>query len=802
MMESPAHREAVTTGMNTGDAADGAPPGQVAAALVDRRGVVVGWSRAAEQLVEWPAAETLHRSVLRLLADPDAAPAGWLPDRGTTRLRCGSGKIIKVCYRTDGLGNPALSLILAVAADQASESEWDAALSRALLGQKGVGFVLRDTDLAVVRTNLARGAFAGPPLPVGSRLSDVMYPTDAAGVEARLRGVLETGVPLAAHEQRVRSARPPYGEWSLSVSAVRTQDARGRPTGVAVLFTDATEHWRAERRRELRHRASAGIGGTLDVGGTAQDIVDTMVPDFADMAWVDLADAVLAGEEPPKSFGGGDLHLRRTAVRSANGPWPPGLLSPGAPVPAFPDVPMVRELQAGRTVLIDRETLARGLADPAHLRLAAPEGGHSMIAAPLFARGLVLGVAVVWRTDRPDPFEREDAALLSEIAAHSALGVDNARRYTREHRAAVTLQRRLLPQTSTSTRVMETAGAYVPASGGAEIGGDWFDAIELPSLRTALVVGDVTGHGLHATATMGRLRTAVQTLADLELTPDELLTHLDDLVSRLAGEAEPVQRDVVGATCLVAVHDPVTGSCMMAAAGHPPPLLALPNGRVAPVTMRPGPPLGVGGLPFEATTVDVPPDSVLVFYTDGLLRRHGDDIDVSPRELADRLARLRSSGGDLSTVARGLMAGFGARPLRDDAAVLVARTSALRADSVADWVFPADPRAVAAAREAATGKLAEWGLEGNAFVTELIVSELVTNAVRYAGGPVGLRLIRDEVLFCEVTDPSNTQPRMRRARTSDEGGRGLFLVAQLSRRWGSRYGQTGKTIWVEQELSV
>ncbi|MEU9591643.1 SpoIIE family protein phosphatase [Streptomyces sp. NPDC048219] len=787
--------------MNAGDAADDASPVQAASALVDRRGVVIGWSRAAEHLVERPAAEILRRSVLRLLADPGAASAGGLPDRGTTRVRCGSGKILTVCYRIDGLANPALSLILAVAADRASESAWDSALSRALLAQDSVGFALRDTDLAVVRSNLARGASAGPPRPLGSRLSDVMHAADAAGVEARLRRVLETGEPLVACEQRVRSAGPPYGEWSLSVSAVRTEDAGGRPSGVAVLFTDATEHWQDERRRDLRHRASAGIGGTLDISTTAQEIVDTLVPDFADMAWVDLADAVSTGDEPPKTFGGGDLHLRRAAVRSAHGPWPPGMLRPGAPVPAFPDLPMVRELQEGRTIVTDRKTLERGLADPAHLRLAAPEDGHSMAVAPLFARGLVLGLVAAWRTDRPEPFGEEDAALLTEIAAHAALGVDNARRYTREHRSAVTLQRRLLPQAVTSTRVMEAAGAYVPASGGAEIGGDWFDAIELPSLRTALVVGDVTGHGLHATATMGRLRTAVQTLADLELTPDELLTHLDDLVSRLAVEAEPAQRDVVGATCLVAVHDPVAGCCTMAAAGHPPPLLALPDGRVAPVTMQPGPPLGVGGLPFEVTTVDVPPDSALALYTDGLLQRYGTDVDRSVRELADRLARLRSSGTNAVAIAQSLMAGFEARAPRDDAAVLVARISALEADSVADWAFPADPRAVASAREAATAKLTEWGLEGNAFVTELIVSELVTNAVRYAGGPVGLRLIRDEVLFCEVTDPSNTQPRMRRARTSDEGGRGLFLVAQLSRRWGSRYGQTGKTIWVEQELS-
>ncbi|MFH8802105.1 SpoIIE family protein phosphatase [Streptomyces sp. NPDC017936] len=788
--------------MRASDAGSGGQPADVAAALVDRRGVVVGWSRVAEDLLERPASEVLGRSVLRLLDGPGPLAAGTVPDSGTVALRRRSGRPVSVCYRVERLRGSTQVLILAVTADRASATERAEALSRALLSQDRIGFVLRDTELAVVRTNIAHGGFPGPPLPAGSRLSDVMRPSDAAVAEAALRGVLETGEAFAGRDQRVRAIQPPYGDWSWSVSAVRTEDRDGRPTGVAVLLTDATEHWRAARRRELRHRASAEIGGTLDVRRTAQEIVDMLVLDFADYAWVDLADAVLTGDEPPKTFGGGDLHLRRAAVCSANGSWPRELLQPGGAVPPLPDLPMVRGLQEGRTIVVDRAALERGLADQARVRLAAPEGGHSMAVAPLFARGLVLGDVAVWRADRPEPFDDEDAALLTEVAAHAALGVDNCRRYTREHRAAVTLQRRLLPQTATSTRVMETTSAYVPAAGGAEIAGDWFDAIELPSLRTALVVGDVTGRGLHATATMGRLRTAVQTLADLELAPDELLTRLDDLVIRLADEADPAHRDAVGATCLVAVHDPVTRRCTVAAAGHPPLIMAVPGGPARSVAVHPGPPLGVGGLPFEARTVDVPPGSLLALYTDGLLQRYGTDIDDATRDLADRLARLQRSGGDLPSLARTLMADVEGPPLRDDAALLLARTSALDAADVACWEFPADPAAVASARGAATGKLAEWGLEGNAFVTELIVSELVTNAVRYAGGPVGVRLIRDEVLFCEVTDPSNTQPRLRRARTTDEGGRGLFLVAQLSRRWGSRYGPSGKTIWVEQELSA
>ncbi len=105
-------------------------------------------------------------------------------------------------------------------------------------------------------------------------------------------------------------------------------------------------------------------------------------------------------------------------------------------------------------------------------------------------------------------------------------------------------------------------------------------------------------------------------------------------------------------------------------------------------------------------------------------------------------------------------------------------------------------------RDRVRDRLAEWGLEELSFTTELIVSELVTNAYRYAGGPVLLRLIRDGQLICEVSDTSSTSPHLRQARGTDEGGRGLFLVAQLSERWGTRYGRNRKTIWAEQPLAA
>ncbi|GAA4836180.1 ATP-binding SpoIIE family protein phosphatase [Kitasatospora terrestris] len=773
----------------------------VATALIDARGIVVSWSTTAAELLGRSAAEVLGRSILRLVTDRDdlmpALPApGGQPLHGTARLTDGSGGTVTVRYRVLPTASPGRALLLAVPADRAAEAADGTALLRALLGQDRIGFVLRDTGLAVLRSNRPPAASGRLPVDAGSRPADVMHPQDAAESEAVLRGVLETGVPVAAREQRVRALGDPAEEYSFSVSALRLEDGRGRPGGVAVLLTDATAHFRAARRLELRHRVSSTVGRSLDVARTAQDLADALAPAFGDLAWVDLADAVLRGDEPPRTFGGGDMHLRRAAVHAASGHWPAELIRKGEAIPPFPDRRMIRVLQEGRAVVVDRATLERGLADPDFVRATAPEKGHSLAVAPLFARGLVLGVAAVWRAERPEPFDRQDADLLTEIAAHAALAVDNARRYTREHRAAVALQRRLLPRATTRTSTLETAGHYLPATGGAGIGGDWFDAIALPSLRTALVVGDVTGHGLHATATMGRLRTAVQTLADLELAPDELLTHLDGLVARSAAEADPGQLDTVGATCLVVLHDPVAGRCVLASAGHPPPLLATPDGTVRPVAVRPGPPLGVGGLPFETATVELPPGSLLALYTDGLVNRFGGDLD----RLAARLSDLRRSGPGLTALGRALVSEGTDLPSRDDTALLLARARPLPAGSVVSWEFPADPSGVATARAVVTGKLAEWALDELAFTTELIVSELVTNAIRYAGGPVGLRLIHDTTLICEVSDPSNTQPRLRRARTTDEGGRGLFLIAQLSRRWGSRYGQHGKTIWSEQAL--
>ncbi|MFI8351805.1 SpoIIE family protein phosphatase [Streptomyces cyaneofuscatus] len=788
-----------------------------ATAWVDRTGTVRWWSAEAEALLGHPAGEVCGTPAAQLLTtrgDREAALAGR--DRsdagrswdGVLALRHRDGHEVRVALRvrplTDRVGRVGWS-VSAGDAGRIEREGVDRAMMRALFEQYPAPIALLDGES---RYRLLNGAAERVLDRPGNRLigrhagADALH-VDSGVIDRVLRQVWETGESVLGLPVRGSPPSGPEGERMWSLSTFRLTDPADRLLGMCQAYVDITDGYRAERQRELLTRAGAGIGATLDVARTAQELADVLVPALGDVAWVALSEAVLDGDEPPKMAGPGQWNLRRTGVAPPGEGWPTGLPAAGALSPALPNHALLRRIGQGETVLLpDRDSVIAAAEGHSELApLFVPEHGHSAIAAPLFARGLVLGTVVVWRTRRPGPFDQEDADLLTEIASRAALGVDNARRYTREHRAAVALQQRLLPAATTDTPAAETVGFYVPAGGGAEIGGDWYDVIPLPSFRVALVAGDVMGHGLPATATMGRLRTAVDTLADLELDPDELLTHLDDLVQQLQGEA-PHQGDTVGASCLYAVYDPVTRQCTLASAGHPPPVLIRPDGTVESVEVSPGPLLGVGGMPFEATTFDLESGSVIAVYTKGVIYRDDHDPDAGLRRLTDRLARSGGPGRDLDDVGHELLRSLGDAPARDDMALLLARTRAVAPEDTETWEFPADVSVASAARKAAAGQLAAWGLDELSFTTELVVSELVTNAVRYAGGPIGLRLIRGDVLVCEVNDPSNTQPRLRRARWSDEGGRGLFLIAQLTTRWGSRYTRSGKTIWTEQPLTA
>ncbi|NLU67784.1 SpoIIE family protein phosphatase [Streptomyces sp. HNM0574] len=557
----------------------------------------------------------------------------------------------------------------------------------------------------------------------------------------------------------------------------------------------------ASTRLELLYDAGVLIGTTLDVVRTAQELAEVAVPRFADYVTVELAEPVLSGEEP----GGEATEMRRVAVHGIRDDHP---FTPVGEMIGF--LPAVPETGLGRAYSVlapDLEAAGRRWQgrDPERARRVREFGVRSLLSVPLQARGVVLGMADFWRAES-DRFDEDDLSFAEELAARAALSLDNARRYTREHDMAVTLQRSLLPRSLPEHTALEAAHRYLPAQAG--VGGDWFDVIPLPGARVALVVGDVVGHGLHAAATMGRLRTAVHNFSALDLPPDELLGHLDELASRSdidngsEGAHDGEAPGLTGATCLYAIYDPVTGRATLARAGHPPPALVAPDGTVSFPDVPVSPPLGLGaGLPVETAELQLPAGSLLALFTDGLIEAPDHDLGAGLDRLRGALSGHpgRSPEEACAAVLEALLPG---RPV-DDIALLVARTRLLDPSQVADWDVVPEPAAVAPLRAQVDRQLEQWGLAEVAYTTELIISELVTNAIRYGTGPIRLRLLRERnSLICEVADSSSTSPHLRRATTTDEGGRGLFLVARFTQRWGTRYTARGKVIWTEQPLHV
>ncbi|MEU5237336.1 SpoIIE family protein phosphatase [Streptomyces lydicus] len=639
------------------------------------------------------------------------------------------------------------------------------------------------------------------------RLLDL--PADVEGRQATELGLDPATAQLLASGRAVTDEVHPVGERLLAVNQ-RSTDEAGGPPGSVTTLRDTTELRAltgradvARGRLKLLYDAGTEIGTTLDVVRTCEELAEFASSRFADIVTVDLVEDVLTGEEPSRVTGT-DITMRRTAVSGA--PPDTGLYPLGELIRFDLSTSLGAGLTSGEPVLEPELAAFRGwhLQHPQRARKIVSRGIHSMIAVPLRARGAILGVVLFWRSQNPQPFEEEDLSLAEELVARAAVSLDNARRYTREHNMAVTLQRSLLPRGLPEQNAVEAAYRYLPAQAGrgglGGVGGDWFDIIPLPGARVALVVGDVVGHGLHAAATMGRLRTAVHNFANLDLPPDEILWHLDELVTRIDQDegAEGAEAPVTGATCLYAIYDPATGTCTMARAGHVQPLVVRPDGTAELTDVPGGPPLGLGGLPFETWQQPLPEDSRLVLFTDGLVEDRDRDIDEGLALLTRTLSgHAEQSPEEICEATLGAL--LPERP-SDDIALLVARTRVLDAAHVADWDVPPDPSAVAQVRAAAVRKLIEWGLADEAFTTELILSELVTNSIRYASGPIRVRLIRDTALICEVSDRSSTSPHLRQAATTDEGGRGLFLIAQLAERWGTRYTSGGKVIWTEQTL--
>ncbi|MEU3304843.1 SpoIIE family protein phosphatase [Streptomyces sp. NPDC006678] len=791
-----------------------------AIALLDDRGTVLGWTQAAEQLVGHSPGDVVGRAAELVLPGFAGVPTtsdfveqcrarnGW---SGTTAVRHRDGQVLDVCLRISmlqGLDGTARWLASLADAGTLSGDAVGESVRGPLLSRAPIGVVIRDPQLQCTWTNDTMASHDGIPSDrrLGHRLSDTLSDPEAEALQAVMRQVLQSGT-TKVHEYRTWLPTSLSRERSFAVSIQCLQGADGEPLGVCAISADAAESRRTRERLAVLSEAGARLGSTLDVMQASQELADLAVPLLADYCAVDLEQSVSFGEGPPVRIGATGKHLpglRRAGLASIRpgvpeSPWMRGelvLVPPGSPLTAV--------LRAGTSRLEPVvDTVAGTWVDmvPGLAQKIRENGMHSIMIVPIRARRALLGVALFARTENPTPFHDVDLLLAEELVGRAARSLDNARQYAREHTAALALQRHLLPRRLRGGMAVEVASRYLPADVDHSVGGDWFDVIPLSGARVALVVGDVVGHGLHAAATMGRLRTAVHTLADMELPPGELMSHLDDTVQRSGEEDDDLPDQiptVAGATCLYAVYDPATRRCTMASAGHPPPAIIDPEGRVTYPDLPTGAPLGVGlGDPFECVELELAEGSVLALYTDGLIETRDHDIEEGMHRLGAALSQPGRSLDDLCDIATQTLPDHATC---DDVTLLLVRTRSLDPSQVASWTLPGGPSAVWSARDLAARQLKEWGLEDLEDTTKLIVSELVGNAISHGSGPIGLRLVRHQVLTCEVSDANAFAPHPRRARTTDEHGRGLFLVAKLSRRWGSRSTPDGKVIWAEQDL--
>ncbi|MFH0174680.1 MULTISPECIES: SpoIIE family protein phosphatase [Streptomyces] len=596
----------------------------------------------------------------------------------------------------------------------------------------------------------------------------------------------------------------------------RGPDGQDRRAGGALTPGRPTPMRRDGDRLRFVGAATRRIARGLDLDEIVMGLCRATVPTFSDAILVYLRDPLPVGDERPAA----DrimLRLRRTDripeerdtetgfAALALPPPEPGELTAelsaavGELCEVRPGGALAEVLRGVRPVFADHPAARAALPEllGEDSTLAIPSGQRAVL-APLRGRRRVIGAAVFLRRPERIPFENDDLLVAAQLATHSALGIDKAVLYDREAYIADELQRTMLPETLPRPTGVRLASRYLPAAETARVGGDWYDAIPLPGSRVALVVGDVMGHSMTSAAIMGQLRTTAQTLAGLDLPPQEVLHHLDEQAQRLGTDRM--------ATCLYAVYDPVSHRITIANAGHPPPILLHLGGRAEVLRVPPGAPIGVGGVDFEAVELDAPAGATLLLYTDGLVESRLRDVATGIEQLREKLAATAQLTGPdhpppLEALCDEVLDMLGPGDRDDDIALLAARFDGIAPSDVAYWFLEPEDAAPGRARRLARRALSRWGMEDMTDSVELLVSEVVTNAVRYASRPVTLRLLRTDVLRCEVGDDVPQLPRLRQARATDEGGRGLYLVNRLARRWGATRLSTGKVVWFELNRS-
>jgi serine phosphatase RsbU (regulator of sigma subunit)/PAS domain-containing protein len=712
--------------------------------------------------ISWLAAEV--DKAVSTFGPYDAEYRICRPD-GTTRWIQSRGRV-----EADADGNPYRML----------GTSWDTTESR--LVRDGVrsalrymsdGFLFLDKAWKITFANVEAERLLGSPRKLTGRvLWDLLVIRRVPGLESRCRKAAAGTTPASFDAEW-----PDSGRW-YRFRFVPV------PDGLAWYFTDITQARKRMTEQAAAERAAAeraariqDLTAALAEAVTSQDVVTA------------VAERVL----PP--FGASGLMImqviegdRMRAIGAVGYPQPFVDLVRG---PLRDVAPAAEALRDHRPWFISSPKEYAKRYPELVRQQPVPSGKQSWAFMPLVVSGRMVGLCVV-SFDRPRRLTGAERALLIALSGMNAQALERARLFDAEHAQAQALQRSLLPRVLPTLPAVTAAARYLPAGPRMDVGGDWYDVIPLSADRVALVIGDVMGHGLPEAIIMGRLRTAVQTLSDLELPPDEILGHLNDLVCGLGDDSF--------ATCLYAIYDPVTRVCTFARAGHPPPAVVWPDGTVRFAQAATDPPLGVAEPPFEVVDLRVPENGLLALYTDGLIESAAVDTDTGMSRLAELLRAHH--GESLDQLCESLTGALlpADQQSSDDAALLVVRVQATAPDAIATWSLPEEPQAARAARQHVRDQLTAWRLEEMAMNTELLASELVANVILHARGPVRLRLLRSRTLVCEVFDGSLTTPRIRRASWTDEGGRGLRLIAALCDRWGTRYMSTGKCIWTEQSL--
>lgn len=590
-------------------------------------------------------------------------------------------------------------------------------------------------------------------------------------IEPRVDAVINTG-RTARHEEMLLLAGVAghLEERYHTLSYSPLGDDHGRVDGVLCIVSDDTERVIAEQRMQVLRELESDPTPIR----TEQDVLAAVRPHLTEASRLLPFTLVYLFDK-----------TGRARLALAVG------ITPGhAAAPNFIDASLAahtwpaEDARAGETVVIDglserfNDLPAGGWADPPAAALMVP------LRPPGEDRPMGMFVAAL---NPYRPFDEDYRGFVQLIANRIAAGLSETRRPGRD--IADQLQASLMPSIQIDAEGLEIAAAYLAGTEGTEVGGDWYDVIDLGAGRTAMVVGDVMGRGVRAAAVMGQLRAMTIGYSRLYLPPSEILILLDSMVADLDYD------QIV--TCAYLIFDPVASAVTYANAGHPPPLLVRPTGDVETLAGT-SPPLGTRLSRPADRTVAVGTDDLLTLYTDGLVERRGRDVLEGMDSLERLVVAEISAGAHLEDIPGSLISELVGADSDDDVALLVARiTGETSSVEPAMHHIEADGSAVAAARRFTSRTLGDWKVSTETVdVAALVVSEMVTNAIVHGCPPMQLRLrLRSNDLVVEVYDGGRDLPRSHYPDRLEESGLGLQVVELLAARWGARSTGSGKVVW-------